>query len=115
MIKITKRTVNISESKLTKIDELLARIYLARGITNEQELELELNNLLSYHELKNIQESTDLIILAIKQNEKIVIVGDFDVDGATSTALAIKVLRNLGANVEYIIPHRIRDGYGLSE
>ena len=115
MMIITKRTVNISESKLTKIDELLARIYLARGITNEQELELELNNLLSYHELKNIQESTDLIILAIKQNEKIVIVGDFDVDGATSTALAIKVLRNLGANVEYIIPHRIRDGYGLSE
>ncbi|ASK78351.1 single-stranded-DNA-specific exonuclease RecJ [Paraphotobacterium marinum] len=115
MIKITKRIVNTSESKLTKIDELLARIYLARGITNEQELELELNNLLSYHELKNIQKSTDLIIFAIKQNEKIVIVGDFDVDGATSTALAIKVLRNLGANVEYIIPHRIRDGYGLSE
>ena len=64
--------------------------------------------------LKDAERAVDRIISAIKNNEKILIVGDYDVDGMTSTSMMMICLIRLGAQVNYFLPHRVRDGYGLS-
>lgn len=79
---------------------------------SEQELELKLKNLLA-PALKGLDAAVSLIDQAIDE-QKIVIVGDYDADGATSTALMVLVLRDMGAQVDYLVPDRFKYGYGLT-
>ncbi|HFS6722492.1 single-stranded-DNA-specific exonuclease RecJ [Proteus mirabilis] len=97
------------------LDPLLRQIYANRGITSETQLERSLKGLLHYQDLNDIDVAISLLVEALKLQSRIVIVGDFDADGATSTALAIKALRQMGfQQVSYHIPNRFDDGYGLS-
>lgn len=94
---------------------LLARIYAARGITCKTELDYSLSGLAPYHTLGGIEVATKLLYRALLENQSILIVGDFDADGATSCAVAVLGLRLLGAkNVSYLIPNRFEYGYGLT-
>jgi len=97
------------------IPQLLKRIYLNRGISNESEIHTELSGLLSFHSLLNIEKASKLLADGIQNQQKFMVIGDFDTDGATSTALAVKALKTLGAiHVEYLIPNRFEYGYGLT-
>lgn len=97
------------------LDPLLRQIYANRGITSETQLKRSLKGLLHYQDLNGIDVAISLLVEALKLQSRIVIVGDFDADGATSTALAIKALRQMGfQQVSYHIPNRFDDGYGLS-
>ncbi len=92
---------------------LLDRLYRSRHIQNSQQLDRTLSSMLSPHLLSGMQTAVQL--LADSRDKKIVIVGDFDADGATSTALAVTALRQLGfTDVNYLIPNRFEQGYGLS-
>lgn len=94
---------------------LLKRVYANRKIVSDAELDYSISNLLPYKKLKGINEAAGLIVEAIQNNEKIIIVGDFDVDGATSTTLAVKALRQMGAEqVNFLVPNRFEFGYGLT-
>lgn len=94
-------------------DPLLDRLYRSRGIQNAQQLDRTLSSLMPPNLLRGIDSSVEL--LANAADKKIIVVGDFDADGATSTALAVLALRQLGfSNVHYLIPNRFEQGYGLS-
>ncbi|MDO4698928.1 MAG: single-stranded-DNA-specific exonuclease RecJ [Pasteurellaceae bacterium] len=94
---------------------LLNRIYQARGITNSEQLLLSLKQLHHPNLLANIDQAVDLLYAAYQRQARLVIVGDFDADGATSTALALLALRQFGfEQVDYLIPDRFSQGYGLS-
>ena len=102
----------------TDISLLKACLLINRGITDSEEAEAFLNpklsNLSDPMLLKDMEESTDLIISAIEQQEKIAIYGDYDADGLTSTALLVNFFADLGISVSYHIPDRIREGYSLN-
>ncbi|MFC6053366.1 single-stranded-DNA-specific exonuclease RecJ [Acinetobacter sp. Ac_877] len=91
------------------VAEILAR----RGVESEQELELKLKNLLA-PTMKGLDQAIQIIDEAIDQQQKIVIVGDYDADGATSTALMILALKEMNADVHYLVPDRFKYGYGLT-
>jgi len=94
---------------------LLQRIYASRGITAEKDLEYQLKNLINPNTLKDSAKAAQLLFDAIVNDKKITIVGDFDADGATSTALSMLTLARFGAkHVDYIVPNRFDFGYGLS-
>lgn len=94
---------------------LLHRIYSARGIENKDDLNLSLDQLLPYTQLKDIQKGTERLYHALTNQQRILFVGDFDADGATSTALGVSVLKSFGAQkVEYLVPNRFEFGYGLT-
>ncbi len=94
---------------------LLARLYACRGITSVEELNYSLESLLPFHQLKGIDEAVTLLTEALTQQWRILVVGDFDADGATSTTVAVKALRLLGAaEVDFLVPNRFEYGYGLT-
>jgi single-stranded-DNA-specific exonuclease len=102
-------------SSLHSLHPVLQRIYAARQIGSLQELDYGIHRLLHFRDLKNIGAAAQLLADAISTDKKILIVGDFDTDGATSTALAMTALRQFGANhVTYLVPNRFEYGYGLS-
>ncbi|MDH3000444.1 single-stranded-DNA-specific exonuclease RecJ [Chelonobacter oris] len=94
---------------------LLDRIFSARNIQHKHQLDRTLQSMLPPQRLSGIQSAVELLLSAHEQQQKIVIVGDFDADGATSTALAVLALRQLGfRQVDYLVPNRFEQGYGLS-
>lgn len=94
---------------------LLNRIYQHRGVQSPDELVLSLQQLYPPALLANVDQACTLLVAAFKRQARIVIVGDFDADGATSTALALLALRQFGfTQVDYLIPDRFSQGYGLS-
>src|SRR3989304_2907383 len=94
---------------------LLHRIYAARGVTDAAEFNYDLKHLLPYDSLKGIKQAALCLTTAIQEQQHVLIVGDFDADGATSTALAVLALRTFGLkNVSYLIPNRFDYGYGLT-
>ena len=96
-------------------DPLLHNIYASRGIVNALELRNDLEYLLPFDQLKGLEKAVPLLSLALQDNWRVVVVGDFDTDGATSTTLIILVLRTLGLkNISYVIPNRFTHGYGLT-
>ena len=95
------------------VSPLVANILARRGVQSTQELELKLKHLLAPTML-GLPEAIRLIDQAIDQQQKIVIVGDYDADGATSTTLMILALREMGAHVDYLVPDRFKYGYGLT-
>jgi single-stranded-DNA-specific exonuclease len=97
------------------VPPLLQRLYAARGIASAEQAELKLAKLLAPQKLGGIDVAVDLLHAALRRDAHIVVVGDFDCDGATGTAVAVRGLRLLGArHVSYRVPHRIAHGYGLS-
>ncbi|PWC17999.1 single-stranded-DNA-specific exonuclease RecJ [Brenneria roseae subsp. roseae] len=97
------------------VPPLLRRLYAQRGIKDAQELERGLRGLLDYRLLSGIGKAVDFLQRALADQRCIMIVGDFDADGATSTALTVLALRSMGGvNVKYLVPNRFEDGYGLS-
>ncbi|WP_417552905.1 single-stranded-DNA-specific exonuclease RecJ [Marinomonas fungiae] len=93
----------------------LARIYRARGVAGPQELEYKLTSLEHPKQFFDIQKAAKILADAIEQEQRIVIVGDFDADGATSTTLGILALTAMGAiEPQYIVPNRFEYGYGLT-
>jgi len=97
------------------VHPLLARLYAARGVSTPQELDASLAQLLPPQGLQGIQAAATLLADAIAQNQRLCIVADYDCDGATACAVAIRGLRLLGAQqVDYLVPDRVVDGYGLT-
>ncbi|WP_201578087.1 MULTISPECIES: single-stranded-DNA-specific exonuclease RecJ [Psychrobacter] len=92
----------------------LARLYAARGITQPDELETGLSGLLPAEMLHGVTEAVRLLDVAIDRGQRILIVGDFDCDGATSTALMMRALTKMGAVVDFLVPDRFKYGYGLT-
>jgi len=99
----------------SQVPHALARIYASRGVQSQAELGRNLKELLPDSEMKGMNEAVARLSHAIVSNESMLIVGDFDCDGATSTAVAILGLRMMGATqVDYLVPNRFEYGYGLS-
>lgn len=95
--------------------EVLTRIFAARGITDEEELDKRMQALLPFDSLKDVDKACDRLYHALVNQEHLLIVGDFDADGATSTALAVAALRLFGAAmVSFLVPNRFEYGYGLT-
>lgn len=93
---------------------LLARLYASRGIQTASELSLELADLIPPSALSHAQEAAELLADAIEAEARLLIVADYDCDGATACALAVRALRACGATVDYVVPDRFNLGYGLS-
>ena len=92
----------------------LARVLQARGVHDISQMDTHIYQLLAAVDLMGIDTAVTLIDTAIDQGERILIVGDFDCDGATSTALMVRVLRQMGALVDFLVPDRFKFGYGLT-
>ena len=100
---------------LGELPALLARLYAARGVRSAEELDKALGRLLPYQQLKGIEGAVDLLVQALQQRQRILIVGDFDADGATASSVGVLGLRQLGAaQVDYLVPNRFEYGYGLT-
>jgi single-stranded-DNA-specific exonuclease len=98
---------------LPEVDPILRRLYTARGITAAEQLDYALPRLAPVRTLSGIDAAVDLVLK--HRNNRIIVIGDFDADGATSTALVIRCLRQFGFdNVDYLVPNRFEYGYGLS-
>lgn len=114
-VKIERHALDPATTPLDNVHPILASIYQARGIQSNEDLHYGLKGLLPFHRLCDIDKAANIIADAIMQQERILIVGDFDADGATSTALAIRVLRQFGAHEAcYLVPNRFEYGYGLT-
>lgn len=94
---------------------VLQTIYLNRGITSAEELDLTLQKLHHSHQLSGVERAVEILLDALQHQRRILIVGDFDADGATSCALSVRALRAMGfSDVGYLVPNRFDFGYGLS-
>ncbi len=111
---IVRRDFNLVEG-LNHLHPVLARVYAARGIQSVDEIDYRLQNLLHYQSLIGIEAAAECLGLAVMQQQRLLVVGDFDSDGATSSALAVSALRDLGAQqVDFLVPNRFEYGYGLT-
>ncbi|POA98362.1 single-stranded-DNA-specific exonuclease RecJ [Chromobacterium sinusclupearum] len=93
---------------------LQARLYAARGIVDSTELDYGLKGLLPYQTLKNVETMARRLADAIAAGQRLLVVADYDADGATACAVAVKGLSALGATISYIVPNRFEYGYGLT-
>jgi len=113
--KILRRVTENAVPTLAEKNIVLQRIYTGRGITEASELDYKLSNLTPPETLHGIEQAARLLADTIEASRLILIIGDFDADGATSTALAVSALRNMGVSkVDYIVPNRFEYGYGLT-
>ena len=114
-VNITRRNCSNNISFSADIHPVLQRIYAARNIQSETELDYSLQGLLPFESLLGIENAVSLLADALKQNKKLLIVADFDADGATSCTLAMRGLTQMGFhNIQYVVPNRFEFGYGLS-
>ncbi|AXX60812.1 single-stranded-DNA-specific exonuclease RecJ [Vibrio vulnificus] len=115
MIEIQRRPEPDLSLLPDSVPDILKRIYPNRGIQDVSQLETAVKGLHSYQKLHGIELAVALLFEAIREQKRIIVVGDFDADGATSSALSVLALRMLGSNnVDYLVPNRFEDGYGLS-
>ena len=115
-MKIVRRGL-IDDSVLKEriADPLLRKILVSRGVCDPQDLDPDLSLLLHFRDLKDIEKAAVRIATAIKNNESVMICGDYDVDGLTGTALGVLCLKDFGiSNVLFEVPSRYDGGYGLS-
>jgi len=99
----------------SSLHPLLARVYAGRGVNCAEQLNLALDQLLPPEGLLNAHSAAELLADALASDKKILVVGDFDADGATSTTLAVSALRAFGAaRVDFLVPNRFEYGYGLT-
>jgi len=100
-------------AEFASVNPILARLYLARGVDHPEELDYSLAGLAPVSSLENVSAAVDLLLA--HREQRIVVIGDFDVDGATSTALLLRCFAAFGfGSVEYLVPNRFEYGYGLS-
>ena len=113
---IVRRDTDISgELDASDLHPLLKKIYANRGVTSLKQVDYRLAGLLDFSLLKDIDIAAEIVSAAVIENKRIVVVGDFDADGATSCAVMIRSLRAFGLDdVEYLVPNRFDFGYGLS-
>lgn len=112
---IKQRIVPQQPIDLPHLPEVLRRIFATRGITNASQLDKQLQTLLPFTSLKGIERACERLELALRKQQRILIIGDFDADGATSTAVGITALRAMGAeHIDYLVPNRFEFGYGLT-
>ena len=95
-------------------DPLLAQLYAARRVHNANELDDSLSQLLPYTQLMHCTEAAKRLADAIEQHENLLIIADYDADGATACSVGIKGLRAMGARVDFFVPNRFEHGYGLT-
>jgi len=93
---------------------LLARLYAARGVKDKTELDYELKSLLPPGALTHAGDAAQMLADAIEAEARLLIIGDYDCDGATATAVGVRALKMLGADVDFLLPDRFKLGYGLS-
>lgn len=96
------------------VPPLLARLYAARGVGAGEELEHGLSRLAAPEQMRNLTEMARLLADAVARQDKLLIVADYDADGATACAVGLRALRAFGARVDYLVPDRLRHGYGLT-
>ncbi|HKM95678.1 MAG TPA: single-stranded-DNA-specific exonuclease RecJ [Buttiauxella sp.] len=112
---LRRRTVDESVVLPQQLHPLLKRLYASRGVRGEQDLERSVKGMLPWQQLNGMDTAVQILHNAFREGLRIIVVGDFDADGATSTALSVLGLRSLGCqNVSYLVPNRFDDGYGLS-
>lgn len=113
---IKRRNVDLSQADFqTPLSPVLERIYLARGIVEDELLQMRLDRLHKPESFKGLSEAVRLLVEAVYQQQRVLIIGDFDADGATSCALSVLALRAMGLNtVDYLVPNRFEYGYGLT-
>jgi single-stranded-DNA-specific exonuclease len=112
-----KRILPAQENKplLPDMHPILNRVYRNRGITSSDQLQQSLDRLLSFSLLKGVQDAVMLLEQSIREQQCLLVIGDFDADGATSTAVAVRALKKLGGvKVNYLVPNRFEYGYGLT-
>ena len=117
MTRITTRSYSFRTAEMLRqqgVHPVLARLYAARGLTDVRELSSELNALITPSGLLHVDAAAAFLADAIAARKKLVIVADYDCDGATACAVALRGLRALGAQVDYIVPNRFEYGYGLT-
>ena len=113
---VTRRYTEADRNRLVEsgVHPLLARLYAARHIRSRGELEQGFSRLIPPTELTNADRAARLLADAIAQQKKLLIVADYDADGATACAVGMRALRSFGARVEYLVPNRLELGYGLT-
>ncbi|WP_414164784.1 single-stranded-DNA-specific exonuclease RecJ [Superficieibacter sp. BNK-5] len=114
-IQLRRREVDETADLPADLPALLRRLYASRGVKGAQDLERSVKGMLTWQQLTGVEKAVDMLYNALREGLRIVVVGDFDADGATSTALSVLALRALGCeSVAYLVPNRFEDGYGLS-
>ena len=114
-MRIELRPLPANLPDLGDLPPLLTRLYAARGVRSAVELDKGLARLIPYQQLKGIDAAVSLLVTALQQRQRILIVGDFDADGATASSVGVLGLRMLGAaHVDYLVPNRFEYGYGLT-
>ena len=110
-----RRAIPESRNEFGHLHPVLQRIYQMRNVNSPDELSRDLKSLLPYSLLSNADKAVTRLVQALKEQQHIMVIGDFDVDGATSTALMVSALHTFGAeNVSYLVPNRFSYGYGLT-
>lgn len=114
-IRLRRREANDAADLPADLPPLLRRLYASRGVCSAADLERGVKGMLPWQRLHGIDKAVEILYNALREGLRIVVVGDFDADGATSTALSVLALRALGGtNIAYLVPNRFEDGYGLS-
>ncbi len=114
-MRIEARPLPVNLPDLGDLPPLLTRLYAARGVQSAVELDKGLAKLIPYQQLMGIDAAVALLVQALEQRQRILIVGDFDADGATASTVGVLGLRALGAaHVDYLVPNRFEYGYGLT-
>ena len=117
MTKIVQRKAQpkvVQHLEASGISALMARLLSVRGVTEVTQISANLSHLLPPQTLTHNASMARLLADAIQANKKLLVIGDYDADGATATAVAIKGLRAFGAKVEFLVPNRFEYGYGLT-
>jgi single-stranded-DNA-specific exonuclease len=117
MTRIATRSYSVRHAEMLRqqgVHPVLAKLFAARGLTDSRELSIELNAMIAPSGLMHIDAAATYLADAIAANKKLVIIADYDCDGATACAVGLRGLRALGANVDYIVPNRFEYGYGLT-
>lgn len=117
MANIVRRSFNVDAADALVKDgvmPLLARVLAARGIQQSTQLDVSLAKLIPPEQLTNASQMAGLLADAISQKQSLLVIGDYDCDGATATAVAVRGLRSMGAQVNYLVPNRFEYGYGLT-
>lgn len=114
--RIIPRDINGQDAAFpADLHPILRRIYLARNVSEARQTENTLQHLLPFADLQGIEQAVAILVNALQQQQRILIIGDYDADGATSCALALRALRAMGAqHVDYLVPNRFEYGYGLT-
>ncbi len=117
MIRIVNRTHTPADAEILirqGLHPVLARLYAARGVASAHETSAQLARLLPPTALKGIEEAATLLANAIATGKKMLVIADYDCDGATACAVAVRGLRAFGAQIDYLVPNRFEYGYGLT-